>query len=143
MVLELTDFVTLSPVPGFKEWIMESSLSVHKVFTHITSANENLQTISIVKNLSQLVDIIKDNTWIDNEELRDTLQLILMPMCAHYLVNEKYKGKQALNRVTNFHLRNGAYLEKINWLGNTSFMGMDQSCSIMVRIQLERYVIEY
>ena len=31
-----------------------------------------------------------------------------------------------------FHLRNGARLERINWLGDTSTMGMQRSAGIMV-----------
>jgi len=34
--------------------------------------------------------------------------------------------------VARFHLRNGARLERINWLGDTSVAGMQRSAGVMV-----------
>ncbi|MCP5045920.1 MAG: decarboxylase, partial [bacterium] len=47
------------------------------------------------------------------------------------LVNAK-KGTRALDPVANFHLRNGARIERLNWLADTSAKGMEQSAGIMV-----------
>ena len=38
----------------------------------------------------------------------------------------------ALNSVANFHLRNGAVLWRLNWLGDPSVRGMENSCGLMV-----------
>ena len=54
-----------------------------------------------------------------------------MGLAAHYLVNEK-RGMRALDPVTHFHLSNGASLERINWLGDTSSKGIRESAGIMV-----------
>lgn len=48
-----------------------------------------------------------------------------------YLVTEKKQGF-ALNPVAHFHLRNGASLWRLNWLGNMSQSGLQQSYGIMV-----------
>ena len=47
-----------------------------------------------------------------------------------YLVNEKRRGL-ALNPVTNFHIRNGASLWRLNWLADTSPKGLKDSYGIM------------
>src|SRR3712207_8100600 len=41
-----------------------------------------------------------------------------------------------------FHLGNGARLERINWLGNTSARGMRESYGIMVNYLYDREAIE-
>ena len=48
-----------------------------------------------------------------------------------YLVEQKKNGKP-LDPVANFHLSNGARLERMNWLGDTSPKGLKQSAGIMV-----------
>lgn len=40
--------------------------------------------------------------------------------------------KFPLDDVARFHLRNGAILHRINWLGNVSRNGLQQSASLMV-----------
>ena len=54
----------------------------------------------------------------------------LLPLCAHYLVNEK-RGREPLDPVARFHLKNGARLDRINWLADTSVTGMKQSAGLM------------
>jgi malonyl-CoA decarboxylase len=54
----------------------------------------------------------------------------LVPLCAHYLVNEK-RGREPLDPVARFHLKNGARLDRINWLADTSATGMNQSAGLM------------
>ena len=59
------------------------------------------------------------------------LKSVLLGLCAFYLVEEKKNG-QALDRVAHFHLSNGAQVERVNWGGNTTVAGYQQSASIMV-----------
>ena len=54
----------------------------------------------------------------------------LVPLCAHYLVNEK-RGQEPLDSVARFHLKNGARLDRINWLADTSATGIKQSAGLM------------
>ena len=54
-----------------------------------------------------------------------------MRLTAEYLVNNK-KRNRALDPVTNFHLNNGARLERINWLADTSEKGIRESAGMMV-----------
>jgi malonyl-CoA decarboxylase len=48
-----------------------------------------------------------------------------------YLLQEKKRGK-ALDSVANFHLQNGAMVERINWMADRSEKGIRQSGGIMV-----------
>ncbi len=54
---------------------------------------------------------------------------------AYYLAKEKMVVKNVkypLDDVARFHLRNGAIFHRINWLGNLSRNGLQQSASLMV-----------
>jgi len=55
----------------------------------------------------------------------------LVPLCARYLLLAKH-GREPLDPVARFHLRNGARLERMNWLGDTSAAGMQRSAGLMV-----------
>ena len=62
-----------------------------------------------------------------------------MRLCAHYLVEAKDDGRdqaeadqRPLDPVARFHLGNGARLERINWLADTSARGIKQSAGLMV-----------
>lgn len=64
-----------------------------------------------------------------------------MRLCAHYLVHEKANGR-ALDRVANFHLTNGARIERLNWLADVSPKGMRQSSGLMVNYRYKLRDIE-
>ena len=55
----------------------------------------------------------------------------LSRLCAYYLLHAKH-GKAPLDPVARFHLANGARLERLNWLGDTSEMGMRRSLGLTV-----------
>ncbi len=54
-----------------------------------------------------------------------------MRICARYLVSRRADGRPR-DPVARFHLRNGARLERINWLGDVSRKGLRQSVGMMV-----------
>jgi malonyl-CoA decarboxylase len=54
----------------------------------------------------------------------------LVPLCARYLMHEK-RGREPLDSVARFHLKNGARLDRINWLADTSATGIRQSAGLM------------
>ena len=61
---------------------------------------------------------------------------------ARYLVHGKRQSGAALDSVANFHLSNGARLERINWLADVSEKGMRQSAAMMVNYLYRREDIE-
>jgi malonyl-CoA decarboxylase len=59
------------------------------------------------------------------------LRPILSRLAARYLTTPDEKGR-ALDRVAHFHLGNGAVVERLNWLADTSANGLRQSYAMMV-----------
>ena len=56
----------------------------------------------------------------------------LLRLCARYLTRERARSGRALDPVAHFHLSNGARVERLNWLGDASEKGLEQSAGIMV-----------
>lgn len=85
--------------------------------------------------------------WTSSAELVSALKPPLMRLCARYLLQEK-KGGKALDSVANFHLQNGAMVERLNWMADRSERGLHQSGGIMVnyvyRVEcIEQYAQSY
>jgi malonyl-CoA decarboxylase len=64
-----------------------------------------------------------------------------MRHCALYLT-EAADGKGPSDSVARFHLGNGARLESINWLGNTTARSMAESFGMMVNYLYDPDLIE-
>ena len=126
----LKTFVTLSPVPGFRNWLAprlkDGDLSVfaaHEVL-EIAPGGDG-------ENACHVLLELLDTRWHENDHVRDRLEKILPRLMARYLLKEKKHGR-ALDPVANFHLSNGARMERINWLADTSDKGLHQSAGMMV-----------
>ena len=107
----LKTFATLSPVPGFRAWLAGIARD------HAVS----------VPDLARL----DERDWFENAAVAERLRPPLMGLCAHYLTAVK-KDDEPLDAVARFHLGNGARMEKLNWLADTSKPGMQRSAGIMV-----------
>lgn len=112
----LKRFATLSPVPTFRAWLSRSADSA--------SCTDEAST------LRSLLNRLDEPKWIEDEGILRELRQVLVPLCAHYLLHVK-NGAEPLDPVARFHLRNGARLERINWLGDTSAAGVGRSATIM------------
>jgi malonyl-CoA decarboxylase len=71
----------------------------------------------------------------------------MMERCARYLVSTG-AGVGAQDSVARFHLANGARLERLNWMGDTSTTGLRRSFGLTVNYvyrlpELERNHDEY
>jgi malonyl-CoA decarboxylase len=107
----LTTFATLSPVPGLRAWLQKASFF---------DATER-----------RTLQLLGDSTWQEDPGEAHALRPILERACATYLVDVK-SGRQPADPVARFHLRNGARLERINWLADISDQGLHQSAGILV-----------
>ncbi len=74
-------------------------------------------------------------------ELPVELKEPLLRLCAHYLVNERHRGRAA-DPVAHFHLSNGARIERINWGANTRTVGWERSLGLMVNYRYQPDRIE-
>jgi malonyl-CoA decarboxylase len=124
---QLKRFITLSPLPGFMAWLRRP----------IEADNG-----SRAPETDKLLTLIDDPGWIDDAAARDSLSDALMPLAARYLLQEKRQNGQPVDPVARFHLGNGARIEKLNWLGDTSPRGLAQSAGIMVNYLYEPKDIE-
>lgn len=104
----LRTFVTLSPVPGFRKWLLSARL-------------EDFLPDALVDKVREPIGQVVD------AEIYDAL----LKLCAHYLVNEK-NGELPRDPVARFHLGNGAQLFRLNAAADLSAKGRNQSGGIMV-----------
>ena len=56
----------------------------------------------------------------------------LIPVAAHYFLKARTPDGRPVDPVARFHLGNGARLERLNFLGDTSPNGLKQSHGLMV-----------
>ena len=119
----LKTFVTLSPVPQFARWLA-------------SVVNED-ETGLITPELRQVLQNLSDTHWIWDPERVQTLEGPLTQLAAHYLVNAKSSDGRPVDPVARFHLGNGARLERINWLADTSAKGLRESHGIMVNYRYD------
>jgi malonyl-CoA decarboxylase len=140
----LERFSTLSPIPGFRTWLLLDLMRHLKDGTPTPLNDTELQIVAALntdKNKTPeeyLYSVLKSGHWITEQGLVDTLKPILSRLCARYLYEEKRRGK-ALDPVANFHIRNGAMLYRINWMADPSPRGMGNSFGLMVNY---RYILE-
>ena len=136
----LKRFATLSPVPGFKRWLAPKLVNND---AEILEPREIgiLKGYFASKNAGQKLSEILTTEWHHNSETTEIVRPVLTRLCAKYLLEEK-KGNKALDPVANFHLSNGARLERINWLADLSETGMKRAYGIMVNYFYELADIE-
>jgi malonyl-CoA decarboxylase len=107
----LRTFATLSPIPGFRSWLAHAA----------RNGNSGAAAASAI--------LAEASCFADAAELADELARTILPLCATYLLTAK-RGEEPADPVARFHLGNGARLERINWLGDTSRAGIDRSASL-------------
>ena len=133
---QLKNFCTLSPVPGFRKWLSRQKGRQDELLTQAEAYEvaqmEASRIDSTEASLDFLIERLDGSDWTDDDVFCATVKPVLMRLCQHYLTQEKRRGSQALDPVAHFHLTNGARLERINWMADTSAKGIAQSAGLMV-----------
>src|SRR6201987_11085 len=111
----LDTFVTLSPVPGFMQWVKQAS--------EVPVSDEER---ALLQNLDDKPD------WFEDAELTSQIRAVLEPLAAYYFLKARTPKGRLIDSVARFHLGNGARVERINWLGDLSPKGLRESAGIMV-----------
>jgi malonyl-CoA decarboxylase len=111
---KLENFVTLSPVPGFMQWLRKAS------------------DIPVTDEERALLDQLERPDWFEDAELASQLRSVVEPLAAHYFLKARTPKGRLIDSVARFHLGNGARLERIDWLGDLSPKGLRESAGIMV-----------
>jgi malonyl-CoA decarboxylase len=113
----LSTFVTLSPVPDFARWLArERELA-------------NSQVLDDDDRVA-LSHLDTEGWW--RTDAADVVEEPLMRAAAWYFLRAKNRRGLPVDPVARFHLGNGARLEQIDWLADTSPKGIAQSHGIMV-----------
>jgi malonyl-CoA decarboxylase len=123
----LKQYATLSPIPGFRQWLSNESGAPRSAL-RLSKAERTL--------LAQM----DSPDWWQNSSTEQRLKPLLMSLCAFYLLNAK-RGEEPLDPVARFHLRNGARLERINWLGDRSEKGLRDSAGLLVNYLYDRKAV--
>src|SRR5207245_9897069 len=79
-----------------------------------------------------LLTLLERPDWHSDPRIAATLREPLLRLCARYLLHARAPSGRALDPVAHFHLSNGARVERLNWLGDVSAKGLQQSAGIMV-----------
>jgi malonyl-CoA decarboxylase len=131
---KLKTFATLSPVPGFRKWLdARVAAKDHALFGR--HERERLCHEAEAKDPCDALAQLMLRGFVAEAQPPESVRGTLMHLCARYLAQEKEgEGEAArpLDAVARFHLGNGARLERINWLADTSPRGVKQAGGLMV-----------
>ena len=114
---KIRTFATLSPIPGFRAWLRTVTDDLKK----IPGAAAQLEAIAC----------IEEPDWHKSGAQAERVRKALTPFAAYYLACARQE-REAADPVARFHLGNGARLERLNWLADTSPRAMQHSAGMMV-----------
>ena len=114
----LKTFVTLSPVPGFRTWLDRERGSDKP--QHL--AREDVEALRL----------LDEPDWGTDKTRREAVRRAMLPAASAYFLRAKNPKGRPADPVARFHLGNGARLERMNFLGDTSRKGLAQSYGLMV-----------
>jgi malonyl-CoA decarboxylase len=126
----IKDFATLSPIPGLRQHVDgrlknegDAALTAGEIASLVPVTNEAAGAAAVRKLLDR-------PSWWEVPAINKALRPILTRLAARYLTADE--NGRALDRVAHFHLGNGAVVERLNWLADTSANGLKQSYAMMV-----------
>jgi malonyl-CoA decarboxylase len=141
---KLTSFATLSPLPTFRRWAESQPEAWPKAFTDADLAKIKRRLppeMAPVASASDLAALLSAQNWAADEQLAASLQHGLTRLAARYLLTAR-KGEHPYDPVARFHLGNGARIERLNYLADTSSRGGQQSYGLMVNYVYDPDTIE-
>ena len=128
-------FATLSPLPGFRKWL-DQALADKQALLSAAEAAQFGQALGYPDPVTALADALARPEWSRDARLVEALRAPMEKLCARYLLQEK-AGTHPLDPVAQFHLNNGARVNRVLWLADTSARGIRQSYGMMVSYRYE------
>ena len=142
----IKQFATLSPMPGFRRWLdgnlrendpkllsEEEAAALRAAAPATDGASES--------GSEALAAILARRSWFRDKALFKAAEPVLVRLGARYLLAES-RGGRALDPVAHFHLSNGARVERITALADTSEKGAKESATLMVNYLYDPAKIE-
>ena len=114
----LSTFVTLSPVAGFAAWLKRE----REFETSVVLSAEDKTVLTA----------LDQDGWWTEPETAERLHDPVMRAAAWYFLRARSPRGLPLDPVARFHLGNGARLERIDYLADTSDKAIAQGCGLMV-----------
>ena len=118
---EIETFVTLSPAPGFADWLR-------------SSGKDNARR--------GLLEALDEPAALEDPARIESLRPRALNLAAEYFLAAKNRRGEPLDPVARFHLGNGARLERLNWPADTSEKGIAQAAGLMVNYRYEQKHLE-
>jgi malonyl-CoA decarboxylase len=114
----ISTFVTLSPAPNFAEWLKRERASEASVALD----EEDREGLKALDRLD----------WWRDEATAEAVREPLLRAAAWYYLRARTPRGTPLDSVARFHLGNGARLERLDFLADTSERALRQSHGLMV-----------
>jgi malonyl-CoA decarboxylase len=124
----LKTFITLSPAPGFGSWLAKVA--------------DDPAAIGLDGLDPETLALVRTPDWHRDQAMRERLRPLLLGLAAFYFLRAKTPRGRPLDPVARFHLGNGARLERLNFLGDTSPKGMREAAGLMVNYLYDLRYIE-
>lgn len=124
----LTTFVTLSPVPRFAQWLDRER----------KATEEGLLGPETRAALAAL----DTPGWHNDARLVEEIGAPFLAAASAYFLAARDKSGRVADAIARFHLGNGARLERLNMLGDSSDKGLEQSYGLMVNYLYDPRLIE-
>lgn len=115
---KLSAYVTLSPVTSFANWLRRE--------------RDEEKSAALTEADKAMLEALDQRGWWRNEEIAEQVKDTVMRAAAWYFVRARNARGVPIDTVARFHLGNGARLERINWLADTSDRAMAQAHGLMV-----------
>lgn len=126
----LTRYATLSPMPGFRGWLDQRSVEEGNDLL-MPAERRAIDMLPAAPMEHPLTSLLGRTDWYEDSPVAEAMKAPLLRLAARYLTQKTSRGR-ALDGVAHFHLSNGARLERINWLGDLSPKGLQQSAGLMI-----------
>lgn len=125
---QIANFVTLSPAPGFAGWLTRELARDSSAFL-------------VAADRAALAGL-DHAEWHTDPKLAGQLKTPVVRAAAAYFLSARSRSGAPVDPVARFHLGNGARLDRINWLADTSGKGVRQSHAVMVNYRYDLGEIE-
>jgi malonyl-CoA decarboxylase len=121
-------FVTLSPAPNFAEWLKRE--------------RSNPGSAALDDDDREALAALDKDGWWRSPDIAEQIREPFLRAAAWYYMRARNGRGLPVDAVARFHLGNGARLERLDWLADTSERALKQSCGLMVNYLYDLDYIE-
>ncbi len=124
----IASFVTLSPAPNFGRWLERERV--------------NAASLALDEEDRRTLTALDRPDWWRDPAVAASLREPVLRAAAWYFLRARNGRGMPVDAVARFHLGNGARLERLDWLGDTSERALQQSYGLMVNYLYDLDYIE-